>query len=114
MKRAQLFTPLILLTLASVALAADLVFTEGNNFTENGSFLVLGFVKNTSNYTMKDITITVKYYDSEGNFLRFETTSADPSVLQPGEEASYRVAIREDKRIASIKKTVRWAPKEGS
>lgn len=112
MKRAALSIGLILFAFASVSLAADLVFTEGNNFTEDGSFMVVGFVKNTSNYAMKDINITVKYYDKAGNFLRFENTSTNPPVLQPAGEASYRVAIPADKRIASIKKTARWAIKE--
>jgi len=93
MKRAALSIGLILFAFASVSLAADLVFTEGNNFTENESFMVVGFVKNTSNSTLKDINITVKYYDKAGNFLRFETTSTNPPALQPAEEASYRVAI---------------------
>jgi len=112
MKKPGLIIVLILFAFASVTLASDLTFTEGNNFAENGSFMVMGFVKNTSNYTLKDITITVKYYDKEGNFIRFETTPASPTLLQPGEEASYRVAIPEDKQIASIKKTARWTAKE--
>ena len=74
--------------------------------------MVMGFVKNTSNYVMKDIKITIKYYDKAGNFLRFRTTLADPPVLAPGEEASYQMAIPQDDRIASIKKTARWTAKE--
>ncbi|NIO04813.1 MAG: hypothetical protein GTN74_09420 [Proteobacteria bacterium] len=112
MKRTGWLAGVILLALASIAFASDLQFTEGNNFVENGSFMVMGFVKNTSDHTIKDITITVKYYDNSGNFLRFETTLAKPSLLNPGEEASYRVAIPEDKRIASIKKTARGTPRE--
>jgi hypothetical protein len=106
-------TGLILLISVSLAAGADLSFTEANNFTENGSFIVLGFVRNTSTYTMKDITITIRYYDKEGKFLRFATTPANPSTLSPGEEASYRVAIPENKQIASIKKTARWAVQGG-
>jgi len=108
MKKPGLIIAFILITFASVALAADLTFTEGNNFAENGSFLVIGFVKNTSNYTMKDITITVKYYDKQANFLLFASPPASPTVLGPDEEASYRAVIPEDERIASIKKTARW------
>lgn len=112
MKKTGFFIGFILLTVVSATLAADLTFTEGNNFKENGSFMVMGFVKNTTNYMMKDIKITIKYYDRAGNFLRFGTTPTDPPVLAPGEEASYRVAIPEDERIASIKKTARWTVKE--
>ncbi|MBW2058708.1 MAG: hypothetical protein JRH07_11755 [Deltaproteobacteria bacterium] len=112
MKKIGPLAGLILLGAATFALAADLTFTEGNNFKENGSFLVMGFVKNTSNYTMKDIKITIKYYDKAGNFLRFGTAPTDPPVLAPGEEASYRVVIPEDSRIAAIKKTARWTVKE--
>jgi hypothetical protein len=111
MKKAGLCIVLILLGVASVSLAADLIFTEGNTFSENGSFKVMGFVKNTSGYTMTDIRVTIKFYDKAGNFLRFETTTVDPPVLRPGEEASYRVAIPEDKQIASIKKIGKWTPK---
>lgn len=109
MKKARFIVALIFIAFASVAWASDLTFTEGNNFAENGSFLVMGFVKNTSSCTLKDITITVKYYDKQGNFLRFSTTPANPPILGPGEEASYRVAIPQDERIASIKKTARWS-----
>jgi len=112
MKQAGLVIGLILLTFTSATLAADLTFTEGNNFKENGSFMVMGFVKNTSDYVMKDIAITIKYYDKQGNFMRFGTTTANPPVLAPGEEASYKVAIPEDDRIASIKKTARWSVKD--
>ncbi len=112
MKNTGWIVGLILFTSVSITFAADLEFTEGNNFVENGSFLVMGFLKNTSDHTIKDIRITVKYYDNGGNFLRFETTHANPSLLHPGEEASYRIAIPEDKRIASIKKTARGQPQE--
>ena len=113
MKKTVLMIGLFLFILASLAVAADLTFTEGNNFTENGSFIVLGFVKNTSTYTMKSITITIRFYDKEGKFLRFATTSADPSTLTPGEEASYKAATPENKQIASIKKTAKWAIQGG-
>jgi hypothetical protein len=112
MKRTALLVGLILLTLASAAVAADLTFTEGNNFKENESFKVLGFVQNTSDYVIKDIMVTIKFYDREGKFLRFATTPATPPVLSPGEEASYHVAIPHDERIASIKKTARWTIKD--
>ncbi len=112
MRVAGLILGVILFILASTTLAADLEFTEGNNFVENGSFMVMGFLRNISKFTIKDISIIIKYYDQEGNFLRFETTPANPRILRPGEEASYRVAIPEDKRIASIKKTARGTPKE--
>lgn len=112
MRRAGLVVALILLAFSSTTFAADLQFTEGNNFIENGSFMVMGFVKNVSNNTIKDISITIKYYDKAGKFLRFETTSAHPPLLHPGEEANYRVAIPEDKQIASIKKTARGTPKD--
>ena len=113
MKKTVLMIGLFLLLSASLAGAADLTFTEGNNFTENGSFIVLGFVKNTSTYTMKDITITIKYYDKEGHFLRFATTPANPPTVGPDEEASYKVAIPENKQISSIKKTAKWAVQGG-
>jgi hypothetical protein len=112
MRRLAVTLALILFAFVSPAVADDLIFTEGNNFTESGSFMVMGFVKNTSSYTMKEITITIKYYDRDENFLRFATTTTDPAVLGPGEEASYRVAVPEDKRIATIKKTARWSAKE--
>ena len=112
MKKFGWLIPLFLLASVSIALAGDLTFTEGNNFTEKGSFMVMGFVKNTSNYTMKDVTVTVKYYDKQGAFLRFASARTNPSMLGPGEEASYEVAIPQDERIASIKKTARWAVKE--
>ncbi|NIQ38490.1 MAG: DUF2393 domain-containing protein [Proteobacteria bacterium] len=112
MRRVGLVVALILLAFSSTTFAADLQFTESNYFEENGSFMVMGFVKNISTNTIKDITITIKYYDKAGKFLRFETTSANPSILHPGEEANYRVAIPEDKRIASIKKRVKGTPEE--
>ena len=112
MKKAGFFAGLILSILASTTLAAELTFTEGNNFKENGAFIVMGFVQNTSDYLIKDITITIKYYDKDGNFLRFGTTTANPPVLGPGEEASYKVAIPDDERIGSIKKTARWTVKD--
>ena len=112
MKKAAFVAGLILSILASTTLAAELTFTEGNNFKENGAFVVMGFVQNTSDYLIKDITITIKYYDKDGIFLRFGTTTANPPVLGPGEEASYQVAIPDDERIGSIKKTARWAIKE--
>jgi len=112
MKKTTCFIGLILFTFASLTIAADLTFTEGSNFKENGAFVVMGFVKNTSNYVIKEVTITIKYYDKDGGFLRFGTTKADPSVLGPGEEASYQVGIPHDDRIVSIKKTARWTVKE--
>lgn len=112
MKKTVFFIALILSIFASTILAADLTFTEGNNFKENGSFIAMGFVRNTSDYLVRDITITIKYYDKDGNFLRFGTTPANPPVLGPGEEATYQVAIPDDERIGSIKKTARWTVKE--
>jgi hypothetical protein len=112
MKKVGLLVGLVLFVLVSITLAADLTFTEGNNFKESGSFIVMGFVQNTSPYLLKDITITVKFYDKDGSFLRFGTASANPAILGPGEEANYQIMIPDDEQIASIKKTARWTVKE--
>ena len=79
--------------------AADLIFVEDNSFSENGYKYVQGIIKNNGNRTIKIITITVKFYNKDGKFLRFAQCFANPVYLLPEHEGFYSVCVPDDQQI---------------
>jgi len=97
-KKLLLVVALMLLTVSVVG-ASDLIFVDDNNFVENGYKYVQGTIRNGGNKVIKVVTITVKFYDGAGKFLRFAQTFANPAYLLPGHEGFYEVSVPEDPNI---------------
>lgn len=98
MRKLLLIVVLTLLTI-SVVDAADLIFVDDNSFVEDGYKYVQGVIKNGGVQIIKVVTITVKFYDESGEFLRFAQTFANPAYLLPGHEGFYEVSVPEDPEV---------------
>ena len=88
-----------LLLLVSKIGAVDLVFVEDNSFLENGYKYVEGIVKNTGDKIIRVITITVKFYNKDKEFLRFAQGFANPAYLLPEHEGFYKISVPADPDI---------------
>jgi len=97
-KKLLLVVALMLLTVSVVG-ASDLIFVDDNSFVENGYKYVQGTIRNGGDKVIKVVTITVKFYDGAGKFLRFAQTFANPAYLLPGHEGFYEVSVPEDPDI---------------
>lgn len=89
----------LMLLAISVVDAADLIFVDDNSFVENGYKYVQGTIRNGGDKVIKIVTITVKFYDGAGKFLRFAQTFANPAYLLPGHEGFYEVSVPQDPDI---------------
>lgn len=98
MKKPLLIVTLVLL-IAAKAGASDLIFVDDNSFLEYGYKYVQGTIRNDGAKTIKIVTITVKFYDGSGKFLRFAQTFANPAYLLPDHEGFYEVSVPEDPNI---------------
>ncbi len=67
-----------------------------------------GKVKNVGKRNVEDIQVIFKRFDAENNFVGLNSTFATPSVLRPGEVATFHKTIVDKKGIPRIELSVQW------
>ena len=69
---------------------------------------VEGILKNVSDVTVDFVKVKVLSVDEYGKLISIDDAYADPYTLLPGEEATFKVPIRNDPRIKEFKIKLEW------
>lgn len=79
------------------------ILSHAGRLTAEGYYHVVGEVKNNENTSIKDVTIELALFDSDGKLIQTCEQNTDPRVLLTGRKASFSFFITNKTEVSLIK-----------
>lgn len=73
----------------------DLRFQDELSYRKEGALIIEGTVKNYGNRPAHDVEILVKYYDSDNNIIKVDSTTINMLPLGPSQESFYKFQAKD-------------------
>ena len=86
--------------------ASRLKVTESTAYYDSSYYIGEGTVTNTGSETVRRAKIKAKGYDAEGNLVQQEKTYTDPTIVDPGRTATFRLMFSRGTLIRTHNLTV--------
>jgi len=71
-------------------------------------YYVEGILKNTSDTAVTRVKVKIRSLDYNGHLVSLDDGYADPSSLNPGQEATFQVMVRNSQQIKNFSLNVSW------
>ena len=80
-----------------------------NRWDSTGEYIYIeGILKNIGNITAEFVKVKVISVDAQGKLISIDDAYADPYMMSPGQESTFKISIRSDPGIKDFKIKLQW------